>query len=301
MSGQLKKTISEFQPTVGDWVQGTYQPGDWIYIESVLERKNLLARKSSDGKNPQKLGANIDYLLIASALNQDFNLNRIDRYVAMAYNSGIIPVILLTKADLVENPVEYLDQTSERFPFIDIHGISTTENWNLECLENYLKPDFTVAIVGSSGVGKSTLVNKVFGEDILETGNIREDDGKGKHTTTHRSLHRLPNGAWLMDTPGLRSVGLWDASEGVSYLFQDIESWALECKFTDCSHQSEPGCRIQRALQNGELDSEKWKNYLKLKKEESFQLRKIDKSEAAKEKKKWKTIHQNLKEIYKRR
>lgn len=299
LSGKMKNQDPEFLPTVGDWIQGNWQPGEWVYIESLVERKNLLARKSAGGGSLQKLGANLDYLLIATALNQDFNLNRLDRYVAMAYSCGIHPVILLTKADLVDNPGEFLDETTERFPFIDIHGVSTVENWNLDCLEKYLQPGKSVALVGSSGVGKSTLVNRVLGDEMLETGRIREDDGKGRHTTTHRSLHRLKNGAWLMDTPGLRGLALWDGEAGVSHLFNDIEAWSLQCKFTDCQHKTEPHCRIRQALENGELSEEKWKSYLKLQSEEAYHERKVDRFEAEKEKKRIKAIQKQLREKYK--
>lgn len=290
ISGKLKNADSVDQPTVGDWVAGTYQPGDWIFIESVEPRMNLLSRKSASGREEQKLGANIDFLLIATALNQDFNLNRLDRYVAMAISCGVQPVILLTKIDLVESPETFLDQTADRFPDVNIHAVSAIEKWNLECLEAYLQAGSTVALMGSSGVGKSTLVNKLLGKAVLETGGIRDDDGKGRHTTTHRSLHLTPSGAWLMDTPGLRGLALWDGELGVQSIFQDIEDLASSCKFTDCRHQSEPGCKIIEALESRQIEENRWQSYLKLKSEEAFQRRKVDKAEALKEKKRWKSI-----------
>lgn len=294
LSGKLRNSESIDQPTVGDWVEGSPQPGDWIYIESVRPRMNLLSRQSVSGKGAQKLGANVDYLFIATALNQDFNLNRLDRFVAMALNSQVQPVIILTKIDLVENPEDFLDRTAERFPDVNIHAISTLENWNLESLNIYFQPDLTVALMGSSGVGKSTLVNTILKSEVLDTGEIRADDGKGKHTTTHRSLHFTENGAWLMDTPGLRGLELWDGEEGLQSLFGDIESLAGLCKFTDCQHETEPGCQIQAHLESGELDSERWKSYLKLKREEGRQKRKVDKAEASKEKQKWKARSKEL-------
>lgn len=294
MSGNLKKSDGIEQPTVGDWVLGSYQPGDWIFIESVDTRMNLLSRQSADGRSPQKLGANIDFLFVATAVIQDFNLNRLDRYVAMALGCQIQPVILLTKIDLVENPEDFLNQTAERFPDIDIHAVSSLEGWNLECLGAYLQQGYTVAIVGSSGVGKSTLVNTLLGQQVLETGGIREDDGKGRHTTSHRSLHLTVSGAWLMDTPGLRGLALWDSEEGLQSLFEDIEALGLACKFSDCRHQTEPGCQINRALESGELSEERWRSYLKLKAEEAHQRRKVDKVAASEEKKKWKSIHKQV-------
>jgi ribosome biogenesis GTPase / thiamine phosphate phosphatase len=301
ISGNLKKSDSELQPTVGDWVQGVWQPGDWIYIEAVEPRQNLLARQDSKGGGLQKLGANLDYLFIATALNQDFNLNRLERFVAMSFTCGIQPVILLTKVDLVENPIEFIETTAARFPGIDVHGISATENWNIDSLKAYLQAGLTVGLVGSSGVGKSTLTNRLLGQEMMDTGGIRENDGRGRHTTTHRSLHLLQSSAWLMDTPGLRSLNIWDADEGLGELFQDIEKRSQNCKFTDCQHRSEPGCQILQALENGDLEAGRWENYLKLKKEEDFQKRKNDKHAASVERKRWKSITQSLREKNKSR
>lgn len=292
--GLLKKMDTLSQPTVGDWVKGTLQPGGWILIDHIEPRKNLLLRQS--GAGVQKLGANLDYLFIATALNQNFNLNRIERYVVMALSCQIQPVILLTKVDLVEDPGLFLDQTAQRFPNVDVQGVSTLKNWNIEGLEMYLQPEVTAAIMGSSGVGKSTLVNHLIGSEVLSTTEIREEDGKGRHTTTHRSLHCLSNGAWLMDTPGLRALSLYDAEEGLSSLYQDIIDLGNQCKFGNCHHQSEPGCQIQKALESGQITAERWENYLKLQSEEAYQRRKTDKAEASKEKQKWKARNIEAKE-----
>ena len=291
--GNLRKAPVEEQPTVGDWVHGLPQPGDWISIEAVEPRMNLLRRQASGG-GLQKLGANVDVLWIACALNQDFNLNRLDRYVAMALACEVQPVILLTKADLVEDPVAFLDETAARFSGVDVHALSVTENWNLEALDRYLRRDQTVALMGSSGVGKSTLVNHRLGQNVLETGAIREDDGKGRHTTTHRSLHRLPNGAWLMDTPGLRSLALWDGEEGLEALFADLKVYAEQCRFRDCAHESEPGCRVREALASGVIAPERWASYQKLLAEQAYLRRKVDPVARAEEQKRWKQIHRDL-------
>lgn len=275
------------RPCVGDWVQGQMQPGDWVTIDPVVERKNLISRVGPDGE-PQALAANLDFLLIAAALNQDFNLNRLDRYVSMAVGCDVQPVIVLTKLDLVENPVEFIDQVASRYPVVDVHGLSCKENLNLRCLDIYLQPDWTVALVGSSGVGKSTLVNNLLQKEVLVTADIRQDDGRGRHTTSFRSLHRLPNGAWVMDTPGLRTLALLDAEAGLNFTFSDIQGLSTRCRFNDCQHDSEPGCAVQEALKNGSLSESQWKSYLKLKKEEAYLRRKVDKAAFSEHKRIWK-------------
>lgn len=284
LNGRLKKGEVEGKPTTGDMVRGILQPGDWISIEEVLPRKNLLVRQAAGSQDLQKLGANIDYLLVAMAMNQDFNLNRLDRYVSMSLACQIQPVVVLTKADLAEDPYHLLDQTGARFPDLEIHAISVKEGWNLDSLQKYLQAGLTVALVGSSGVGKSTLTNCLLGAEVLDTGEIREDDGKGKHTTSYRSLHLLHNGAWIMDTPGLRSLALWSAEEGLSQLFEDIENLRLQCRFNDCRHETEPGCKILSALQSGVLEEQRWQSYLKLKREQDFLKRKTDKAAASAQK-----------------
>ena len=288
LNGRLKKRAVEEKPTTGDLVRGVLQPGDWINIEEVLPRKNLLVRQAAGMQELQKLGANIDYLFVAMAMNQDFNLTRLDRYISMSLACHIQPVVVLTKADLAEDPYHLLDQTGGRFPNLEIHAISVKEGWNLDSLQKYLQPGLTVALVGSSGVGKSTLTNCLVGSDILDTGEIREDDGKGKHTTSYRSLHLLENGAWIMDTPGLRSLALWSAEEGLSQLFEDIEALRLKCRFNDCRHESESGCQILQALETGAIEEERWQSYLKLKREQDFLKRKTDKAAESRQKEVWK-------------
>lgn len=223
-------------------------------------------------------------------------MNRLDRYVAMAYNFGISPVILITKIELCENASALLDEACARFPFVDVHAVSVVGEMNLEALDRYLKPDTTIAIMGSSGVGKSTLINRLLEKKILETGSIREDDGRGRHTTTSRSLHRTPTGVWLMDTPGIRGLALWDGEEGVETLFGDIETLALQCKFTDCQHEHEPQCRIREALEANELDEDRWQSYLKLGAETAFERRKADKSEASKQREAWKKMSKSIRQ-----
>lgn len=294
LDGLLKQKNEIEKPVVGDWVVGDLQPGEWLYIHKVVHRKNILRRKAANEdrrvQHSQNLAANVDFLWILSSLNEDYSLNRIERYVAMAISCNVQPVIILSKVDLVENQVHYVDEVAQRFSGIDVHGVSVTHGWNLECFDRYLLPEKTVALMGSSGVGKSTLINHLMEQNILKTQEVREDIGTGRHTTTTRSLHRLPQGAWLMDTPGLRSLALWDGENGLQTIFADIESISLRCRFSNCTHQTEPGCAIQEALTNHALSQERWENYLKLMKEQNYLRRKEDLGEAMKHKNRWKSI-----------
>lgn len=258
-------------PAVGDYVmvdRESDSAGNGI-IHELLPRKSLLARKAAGNeKITQIIAANIDYIFICMSLNNDFNLRRIERYLAIAWDSGAVPLIVLTKADLADNLSEKLQEVEEIAPGVDVI-ITSMENDDdhLQVLK-YIKEGKTGAFVGSSGVGKSTLINKVLGKDIIKTSEIRSDD-KGRHTTTRRDLFILPNGGAVIDTPGMRELGIDQAD--LSRSFEDIEALATECRFKDCSHKSEPGCVLRKGIEDGTISEERLESYLKLKKEAGYE------------------------------
>lgn len=279
-------------PAVGDFVQLQYvENGDSLII-AVCERMSKFSRPDYSGhgvgyvKNvlEQVVAANFDYVFIMASLNKDFNVNRILRYITVAWESGGIPVVILTKADLIDDYEELLGQLREQAIGVDIIPISALKNQGLELLEPFVRPGKTIVFLGSSGVGKSTLVNALAGEEIMKVNEIREDDSKGKHTTTYRHLIRLSNGAIVIDTPGMRELGIWDVGEGIGATFSDIEDLFDQCKFSDCSHNKEPGCAINKALEDGSLDQQRWDNYLRIKQESKFSQ---DKSAYLREKRAW--------------
>lgn len=289
LAGKLR-FHSDLWPAIGDWITGRPQPGGWILIEEVIERKSVLLRKDPGQNSSQVLAANVDTLFVVTSANQDLSLNRLDRYVTLALSGGVRPVIVVNKIELASEPHSLLDKVASRFPNVDVHGVSALEGWNLDGLDQYASPGQTVAFIGSSGVGKSSLTNAMLGHESMNTREIRTSDGRGRHTTTHRELHVTRIGAMIIDTPGLRQVGLSEDMD-LDVAFSDIEEFARRCKFTDCQHQSEPGCTIQVALEEGALDADRWQNYLKLQKELAFERRKSSKALQSEERKRWAKIH----------
>lgn len=286
MAGRVRK--NNVWPAVGDWVFGIPQPGGWMQIVDVIERQSVLSRRSPSGTE-QILAANVDTLFIVTSANQDLNLNRLDRYVAMALGGGVRPVILINKIELAEDPHAVLDAVAMRFSSVDLYGVSVFEGWNLDCLEPYCMEGQTVAFVGSSGVGKSSLTNYLLDSNSAEVSEIRESDGRGRHTTTHRELHVLKSGAVVIDTPGIRTVRLMDDA-GLESAFADIEELSSRCKFGNCAHANEPGCAVLSALEDGTLDACRLESYVKLGKEQAYERRRGDKALQAQEKKKWAKI-----------
>lgn len=269
---QVKKTID--YPAVGDFVildRYTNKNGNAI-IHKVLPRKSLFVRMASGTSNKEQvLAANIDYAFICMSLNLDFNLKRLERYITLTWNSGATPVIVLTKADLCEDIDTSLSAVKTVALGVDILLTSSIDEGGLEELDPYLKEGKTIVLIGSSGVGKSTLINRLIGKDILETKAIRNDD-KGKHTTTTREMFLLQNGSVIIDTPGMRELGVTGDSESLSKSFDDIEQYFSMCKFRNCTHTLEPGCAIYRAIENGELSKKRWISYNKLKQETEFAM-----------------------------
>lgn len=249
--------------------------GDWVVLNAhhqfvrLLERLSVFSRKAAGTKvSRQYIAANIDTLFIVVSLNDDFNLSRIERYLALAHEADVEPVIVLTKLDLCSDSEEKKQQIMALSPLLMVEAVNGLDPHSVEKLTSWCKTGQTVAFMGSSGVGKSTLVNTLMGEQAQLTAEIREDDSKGRHTTTSRSIHVMPSGGILIDTPGMRELQLTDCEQGVSETFADIDSLAKQCRFSDCQHSTEPGCAVQQALESGQLDTRRLNNYQKLLREQ---------------------------------
>lgn len=263
-------------PAVGDWVVIDLQDSKArAIIHDILPRKSKFSRKvAGDNTEEQIVAANIDTIFIVTSLNQDFNLRRLERYLTIAWNSGAKPVIVLSKADLCAD-AEAKKAEVETVAFgVPIHIVSSLSGEGLDELEEYLETGYTVALLGSSGVGKSTIINQLMGSEKMEVDEIRINDGKGKHTTTHRELIVLETGGIVIDTPGMREIQLWDGNEGIKESFEDIETLAQNCKFNDCQHDSEPGCAVKEAIEQGDLPEKRLESYRKLERELLFIERK---------------------------
>jgi ribosome biogenesis GTPase len=281
-------------PVVGDWVAIGPRPVEGrATIHAILPRANSFTRAdawSPDGM--QVIAANIDTVFIVTALDRDFNVRRLERYLALSWNAGVMPVILLNKADLVDDVRDRIAEVEEIAFGVPVHPLSASEGTGLEPLGAYLASGTTIVFLGSSGVGKSTIINRLAGIELQEIGEVRADDRRGRHTTTRRNLILLSSGAVLMDNPGMREVGLADAGEGVEQVFRDIEQLTAGCRFRDCAHGKEPGCAIHAALEEGTLEEERYRSWLKLRKEAGYQETRGNIQAALAEKERWKRISQ---------
>ena len=269
-------------PTVGDYVSVQYVENGDSLILSTQPRTTVFTRRAA-GPVPvdQAVAANFDYVFILQSLNQDFNPNRLERYLTLSWQSGATPVVLLTKADLQEDYWDYLTRAERVAMGVNVHVVSAHSGQGLARLNAYLQPGKTVVFLGSSGVGKSSLVNALAGEAVMAVSGIREDDAKGRHTATHRQLITLKSGVMIIDTPGMRELGMWEVSEGLGDAFSDVEVFVGKCRFSDCSHTSEPGCAVRAAIEAGELDPGRWERYRKLKEES------VDQDELLRRKREW--------------
>ncbi|MBE7464508.1 MAG: ribosome small subunit-dependent GTPase A [Planctomycetes bacterium] len=293
LSGRLKAEAEydvHVRPVVGDWVELSLVPGGGhARIERVFERRGVFVRRAPAARGGvQPIVANVDVAILATSLNQEFNPRRLERYLALAAESGADPVVALTKADLHPDP-EHAAAEVERACGVCAVALSAVSGSGLDALAAWLTPGATAVLLGSSGVGKSTLVNRLLGSAAAEVRSIGNDD-KGRHTTTARQMHRLPGGALLIDTPGMRELGLAEGG-GIGDAFQDVEALALQCRFRDCRHQAEPGCAVRAALEGGQLELGRWSNFEKLRRETAFQERQADPQLALNVKRRWKQIH----------
>lgn len=266
----------EDYPAVGDWLAVTPREGDGrASIHAILPRFSKFSRKAAGATTDEQIAAvNVDTVLLVASLNDDFNIRRLERYLISAWESGAHPVIVLSKADLCADPDRYAAEAEAVAPGVAVLPVSTVTGAGMDALHAYLQPGQTLTLLGSSGAGKSSLVNYMMGEERQKVQGIREDDARGRHTTTHRELFALPGGAMIIDTPGIRELQLWTASDGLSETFADVEALAGSCRFGDCTHRKEPGCAVIQALASGSLERSRYDSYRKLQAELAFVERK---------------------------
>jgi ribosome biogenesis GTPase len=262
LTSAWRDAAPEQRPTVGDWVVLDDQHSR---VERVLDRKSVFQRVAAGEKTERQLiAANIDILFVVTSCNEEFKESRLERYLALAAEAGVIPVVVLTKIDLSDDPRSYAERARRVQPGVPVESINALDRSTFDGVMAWIKRGSTIALVGSSGVGKSTLLNTLANTKIAATSEIRGDDKKGRHTTSHRALHRLRNGGLLIDVPGIRELKIAEVDTALATVFDDIETMASKCRFTDCRHESEPGCAVRNAVDNGVIEARRLHNYLKL-------------------------------------
>ncbi|HSC26282.1 MAG TPA: ribosome small subunit-dependent GTPase A [Vicinamibacterales bacterium] len=290
-------------PAVGDWVavEPPSHGGD-ARIRAVLPRSSRFSRRAAgDPTEEQIVAANIDTVFLVGGLDRDFNPRRIERYLVVAWESGASPVVVLNKADLADDPETFVEEVRRLAPAVPVHAVSCRVPGSLDVLRTYLGQGRTGALLGSSGVGKSTIVNQLVGYDLLHTRDVRVADSRGRHTTTARQLVLLPDGGVLIDTPGLRELQLWDTGGAIRSTFGDVEALAETCRFRDCRHRDEPGCAVREAVEAGELAEERVASYHKLRDEQEYQTRQQDERAQLEEKRRARIGSKALKKFLKQK
>ena len=304
VAGRLKHHSDFMVPVTGDWILMT----DTV-ISEVLARKNTLSRgtagtrgrQDAQPQREQVIAANLDTVFVVCGLDRDFNLRRIERYLTLVYNCSLNPVLILTKADLHQNPAHFVTEVEPVAFGVPTHLVSALDFKGLAHLEKYLSPGQTTTMVGSSGAGKSTLVNLLYGKTGQATGSISNSVGKGKHITTTRDLIIMPQGGMVIDNPGIREIAFWDDDGGIKVAFPEIEHFAGKCRFSNCGHTHEPGCRVLQAVTEGEISQNRLENYRKMKRELGYLSHRRHKSADRVEKERWKEVALKVKAMKKRR
>ena len=289
-------------PVTGDWVAARIVAADFAIVEAVLPRRTLFSRRAPGKREEQQpIAANVDFVFVVCGLDGDFNLRRLERYLAISIESGVTPVIVLNKADVCLDLDASLAATVPVARGAAVVTAAASRPGGVDALSQFLRQGRTIALLGSSGVGKSTIANGLIGEERLRTCEVRESDSRGRHTTTHRELIPLPGGGALIDTPGMRELQLWAGEDSIETAFDEIAALALECRYRDCSHSGEPGCAVRAALDAGDLDPARFESYRKLLAEARRHERLADPLAALEQKRKWKQIHKAVKRMYRAR
>ncbi len=298
----LYRTERAEWPAVGDWVAAQSTGAGEAMIHAVLPRRTLFSRRAAGNREQeQAIAANVDLALIVCGLDQDFNLRRIERYLTLAHASGARAAIVLNKADVCVDVAGRIAEARGISAGAAVVAISARWEEGIRPVRELLRPEWTVALLGSSGVGKSTLVNRLLGRERQAVREVRESDSRGRHTTTYRELLPLPGGGALIDTPGMRELQLWADQDSLDATFEDVRAIAAGCRYRDCSHTVEEGCAVLDAVADGSLDRARWESYHKLRKEIAFHERQTDLQAALALKKKWKAVHKAMRTDYKRR